>query len=69
VKKKVRPPLDLTWPDEVVQLIAECWDDNPDKRPTFRKIIERFRLIKQKTNFFDDPQDLQVTACGGCIIA
>jgi len=70
VKKKVRPPLDLTWPDEVIQLISDCWDDNPDKRPTFRRIIERMRIIKQKTNFFDDPvEDAQLSACGACIIA
>eukprot|EP00456_Euglypha_rotunda_P085824 TRINITY_DN8673_c0_g1_i6.p1 TRINITY_DN8673_c0_g1~~TRINITY_DN8673_c0_g1_i6.p1 ORF type:complete len:237 (-),score=23.73 TRINITY_DN8673_c0_g1_i6:78-788(-) len=70
VKKKVRPPLDLTWPEEIISLITECWDDNPDKRPTFRKIIERLKMIKQKTNFFEDVQeDAQVSACGSCVIS
>jgi len=69
VKKKVRPPIDLTWPEEISSLIQECWDENPDKRPTFRRIIERMRLLKQKTAFFEDAiEDVQVTACGGCII-
>ena len=30
-------------PKALVELITECWDEDPQKRPTFKDIIDRFR--------------------------
>jgi len=47
---KLRPPLsDVTSeiPEVVCLLIARCWKDNPEDRPTFSKIADILELVNQ----------------------
>ena len=34
---------------EYIQLMEECWDQDPEKRPTFGEIHERLQILKRKT--------------------
>jgi serine/threonine protein kinase len=63
VKKKIRPPMDPLWPLEVVRLIEDCWAHDPDKRPTFRKIIQMLQNIKETTDFFNGERDKPISGC------
>lgn len=46
-----RPPLEdqsnsgIVIPQEWRELIKECWDSNPDRRPAFAQIIERLPAL------------------------
>ncbi|KAL8236079.1 hypothetical protein R6Q59_017160 [Mikania micrantha] len=45
---KERPPFNAptkSYAHGLKELIEECWHENPDKRPTFRKIISRLESI------------------------
>jgi len=33
---KERPPLDKGWPKRLTRLIQRCWNDDGDKRPSFK---------------------------------
>lgn len=33
------------------KLIRECWDDNPDRRPTFTQVLERLKLLWDAYNY------------------
>jgi len=37
----VRPPFGKTFEPKLKDLLMECWDANPDKRPSFQVIIDR----------------------------
>ena len=39
-----KPPLDRTdMPEAYGQLIDDCWQDDPEQRPTFAAILQRLR--------------------------
>ena len=39
-----KPPLDRTgMPEAYGQLIDDCWQDDPEQRPTFAVILQRLR--------------------------
>ncbi|KAK4530434.1 hypothetical protein CCYA_CCYA04G1291 [Cyanidiococcus yangmingshanensis] len=40
-----RPPLNRHWHPDLVQLLRECWDRNPSKRPTFQALVKRLPPI------------------------
>lgn len=43
-----RPPLSsYMYPEPVKVLLRECWDKNPESRPTFEEIIVRLELIEE----------------------
>ena len=43
----LRPTIPTYAPDSYAQLMQECWDDDPNKRPNFNLILERlFRMMK-----------------------
>jgi len=64
----VRPPLDETWPPEVISLIEDCWNHDPDKRPTFRQIIELLQEAKDKSKFFHPPRVVEEKPPSGCCV-
>lgn len=42
-----------SWPEEIVNLISRCWEEDPDQRPSFDNIYEywnfhRDRLLKHR---------------------
>ncbi|XP_041055269.1 retinal guanylyl cyclase 2 [Carcharodon carcharias] len=42
-------------PMECIQLMKQCWSDQPERRPTFNEIFDRFKTINKgkKTNIID----------------
>lgn len=36
----VRPPIPLGCPPVVARLLEQCWDENPEERPTFELVVE-----------------------------
>ena len=43
IKRGERFPRPEECPDNVYELITQCWSDFPPKRPTFDNIVERMR--------------------------
>jgi len=41
VERKLRPPIPSTsaCPSEWIKMMIKCWDQDPDKRPSFKDII------------------------------
>ncbi|GBC47620.2 kinase-like domain-containing protein [Rhizophagus irregularis DAOM 181602=DAOM 197198] len=49
-------------PIEYVKLYTECWDDNPDNRPSIQEVVERLDgIINQKTENIDEKTDQSFT--------
>eukprot|EP00249_Psilotum_nudum_P034464 c53552_g1_i1 orf=224-1552(+) len=45
--KNIRPPFKARlYPSKLKRLIEECWDQDPERRPSFTEIIERLDRIK-----------------------
>ncbi|XP_036380077.1 retinal guanylyl cyclase 2-like [Megalops cyprinoides] len=42
-------------PMECIQLMKQCWSEQPERRPTFEEVFDRFKLINKgkKTNIID----------------
>ncbi|KAJ8348461.1 hypothetical protein SKAU_G00270500 [Synaphobranchus kaupii] len=61
--RKVRKPPPMCRPTvapdqaplECIQLMKQCWSEQPDRRPTFEEIFDRFKIINKgkKTNIID----------------
>ena len=43
VVKCLRPKIPNSVPTQYKELMVQCWDKNPNKRPTFKEIIELFK--------------------------
>ncbi|GBC47617.2 kinase-like domain-containing protein [Rhizophagus irregularis DAOM 181602=DAOM 197198] len=49
-------------PIEYVKLYTECWDDNPDNRPSIQEVVERLDgIINQKDENIDEKTDQSLT--------
>ncbi|RGB42639.1 kinase-like domain-containing protein [Rhizophagus diaphanus] len=49
-------------PIEYVKLYTECWDDNPDNRPSIQEVVERLDgIINQKNENIDEKTDQSLT--------
>lgn len=44
--KGIRPPLPKHCPPSLQQLMVDCWDDNPDNRPSFSVVLTRLEQVK-----------------------
>jgi predicted Ser/Thr protein kinase len=44
------PKIDETWHKDLIELMRECWNVNPDLRPDFKEICERMRRIQVKVS-------------------
>ena len=40
----LRPTIPAKWPLEFRELISDCWQNDPDARPTFEVIVERLKM-------------------------
>ena len=41
----LRPTVEESWNASLVELMRECWDVSPSKRPTFSEIELRLRAV------------------------
>jgi len=48
VEGKERPPINKKWPEELVQLMQECWSFDARLRPSFHEIVERLDAMLSK---------------------
>lgn len=47
VNRKLRPPIpSANCPPEWIKLMTRCWDQEPDRRPTFKEIIVELEGMK-----------------------
>ncbi|PNH04015.1 putative serine/threonine-protein kinase [Tetrabaena socialis] len=48
------PPTSVTcsqmsrWPPQLCQLVDECWDGDPERRPAAAELAKRLMLVQQK---------------------
>lgn len=54
VQKKVRPQFPPDTHVKVVDLACQCWDENPDLRPTFSEIMTVLKGLKLTFGIIDD---------------
>ena len=46
-----RPPIPkYDWPEDLVELIKECWHDDPGKRPSIEAVNERLRAWRPRVS-------------------
>ncbi|PKC62844.1 kinase-like protein, partial [Rhizophagus irregularis] len=43
----LRPPIVTNAPEGYIELMKECWDSNPNKRPTANDIYSRIKEIQE----------------------
>lgn len=43
----LRPDTSPDWPEEWVSLITDCWQEDPELRPTFEEILERLERLDE----------------------
>ncbi|CAB4388465.1 unnamed protein product [Rhizophagus irregularis] len=41
-------------PEDLVEIYTECWNGEPDKRPTINQVVERLEAIMTKTNIITE---------------
>ena len=46
VSNNLRPPIDDSYPKPFSELMAKCWDRNPENRPRFKEIIHILNSMK-----------------------
>jgi len=69
VRKKERPPLDRTWPENLQQIFTTCWSEDPDLRPSFREIIGRLQTTQVNRAFIhNDPLEFDTHKQACCSI-
>jgi hypothetical protein len=51
----VRPPIPIGCPESISQLLRNCWDENPDDRPSFEIIVEYLDLHQKEFEALDLP--------------
>ena len=51
IAKRFRPDIPCAWPAEIKALISECWQKNPQKRPSFADVSPR--ISKALSTFHD----------------
>jgi serine/threonine protein kinase len=47
VKEGQRPDIPSNVPTSFADLIRECWDQKPEKRPTFGVVVEKLKVISE----------------------
>jgi len=48
MNENLRPKIPTGIPKEYCQLMEQCWDDEPVKRPIFEEILERLQKLQKK---------------------
>lgn len=55
--EKPNPPFD--YPSEVYDMMMECWNTNPEKRPSFDMICQRLRMLNPSHGADEDLPEIQ----------
>src|SRR5690606_23988977 len=50
VTKGLRPSAEDVQPEKIAMLMQECWDADPNMRPAFDEILDRFLNLKTWTS-------------------
>ncbi|CAG0913664.1 unnamed protein product [Notodromas monacha] len=59
-----RPPLAVTYPEEITSLLQEAWHRNPEERPIFIEVIKRLEAAKLSPRV----QNLTIPASDGKVV-
>ena len=41
-----RHPIPSDWPEDLRRLISDCWQQDPDKRPTSAQVAKRLGMLE-----------------------
>jgi len=47
----LRPPINTNAPEGYIELMRECWNLDPDKRPTASDLMNKFMAIKRRESY------------------
>ncbi|CAI2163727.1 17108_t:CDS:2 [Funneliformis geosporum] len=50
LREKIKP----STPEEYVNIFTECWDNEPDNRPTMKQVVDKLSVIITKTNMMTE---------------
>eukprot|EP00803_Ostreobium_quekettii_P000213 evm.model.scf_46EXC.5 EVM.evm.TU.scf_46EXC.5 scf_46EXC:142986-145882(-) len=63
VVKGMRPPIPEEWPADLVDLVKDCWHQDPDKRPTMKEVIPRLEQLKETRVLAEKPRSAATRCC------
>ena len=76
VSKGFRERIPAHWPPEVRELIGDCWQQDPERRPRMGEVLSRLRKIQESGRIqeLDKRVDQQLLAyeaarCCSCVIS
>ena len=55
-----RPPIPRNWDSRFQELLQECWDENPQARPPFSRILQVLNKYSRKYSMVQARDDLQL---------
>jgi serine/threonine protein kinase len=62
-KEGDRPNIPRDWDERLSNLLQRCWDENPQARPSFQKILEVLNSYSRKPFVFESLLHLLPLAC------
>lgn len=63
----IRPEIASTVPPEIIEMITACWDQDPDKRPTFERITDILKSLSIKNPMYSMGHQRSIEAPTGLV--